>query len=171
MHQGWKGSDMLNNRWVNKLALTKSHLLELHGPKELIPNWPEQCARSASVAVLEGHCWAVFRVQWWSSAIAGGCSYCWRYLFETTDDCFPDCYSFLHTLEDVWWNTSNNSKKTKNKNKKNPPKQTNKKDNNKTPIHTHKCMTQLCTSTIISQFDILTWTGDLPAGLVFGGHG
>lgn len=119
MQQGWKGSDMLNNRWVNKLALTKSHLLELHGPKELIPNWPEQCARSASVAVLEGHCWAVFRVQWWSSAIAGGCSYCWRYLFETTDDCFPDCYSFLHTLEDVWRNTSNNSKKTKNKNKKN----------------------------------------------------
>lgn len=135
--QGWKGSDTLNNRWVNKLALTKSHLLELHGPKELIPNWPEQCARSASVAVLEGHCWAVFRVQWWSSAIAGGCSYCWRYLFETTDDCFPDCYSFLHTLEDVWRNTSNNSKKTKNKKSTKTNKQKRQQQNTNTHPQMH----------------------------------
>lgn len=135
--QGWKGSDTLNNRWVNKLALTKSHLLKLHGPKELIPNWPEQCARSASVAVLEGHCWAVFRVQWWSSAIAGGCSYCWRYLFETTDDCFPDCYSFLHTLEDVWRNTSNNSKKTKNKKSTKTNKQKRQQQNTNTHPQMH----------------------------------
>lgn len=48
MQQGWKGSDVLNNRRANKLAFTKLHLLELHGPKELIPNGPEKCARSLS---------------------------------------------------------------------------------------------------------------------------